>query len=59
MRYYYPIRARQRSVWLYNHILRCRGNFLKYARRQLRRKFGKSKDGVIEEVSVMDWLRER
>lgn len=57
MSYNYPDRAKQRAVWLYNHILRSRGSFLKYVRRQLRRKFGKSKDGVIEKVSLMDRLR--
>ncbi|XP_033606754.1 DC-STAMP domain-containing protein 2 [Cryptotermes secundus] len=57
MSYYYPERARQRAVWLYNNILRSRGGFLKFIRRQLRRKFGKSKDGVIEKVSLMDRLR--
>ncbi|XP_069674725.1 DC-STAMP domain-containing protein 2-like [Periplaneta americana] len=59
MCYYYPDRARQRAVWLYNHILRSRGGFLKFARRQLRRKFGKDKEGAIEKVSLLDRLRER
>lgn len=57
MCYYYPERARQRAVWLYNHILRSRGSFLKFIRRQLRRKFGKTKDGVTEKISLMDRLR--
>ncbi|XP_021923470.1 DC-STAMP domain-containing protein 2-like isoform X2 [Zootermopsis nevadensis] len=57
MCYYHPDRARQRSVWLYNHILRSRGSFLKYARRQLRRKYGKGNDGITEEVGLMDRLR--
>ncbi|KAH0563702.1 hypothetical protein KQX54_004820 [Cotesia glomerata] len=35
MSYYYPERARHRTVWLYNHILRIRENFLKFVRRKL------------------------
>ncbi|XP_044264380.1 DC-STAMP domain-containing protein 2-like [Tribolium madens] len=37
MCYYHPLRAKQRSVWLFNHIMRSRLSFLKFARRQLRR----------------------
>ncbi|RZC33618.1 DC-STAMP domain-containing protein 2-like [Asbolus verrucosus] len=37
MCYYHPVRAKQRAVWLYNHIMRSRLTFLKLARRQLRR----------------------
>lgn len=59
MCYYHPDRARQRSAWLYSHILRTRGSFLKYARRQLRRKFGKSKHDGIENVGLIDRLREQ
>ncbi|XP_014271124.1 DC-STAMP domain-containing protein 2 [Halyomorpha halys] len=55
MGYYYPARARVRAVWLYNHILRSRGSFLKYARRQLRRMFIKDGQGV-EKISFMDRL---
>ncbi|KAL5019782.1 hypothetical protein ScPMuIL_002674 [Solemya velum] len=36
---YYPQRERQRAVWLYNHILKNRGSFLKDTRRQIRRKY--------------------
>jgi len=57
MCYYYPDRARQRSAWLYNHILTMRGSFLKYARSELRRKFGKGKEGVTKEASIMDRLQ--
>ncbi|XP_057328434.1 DC-STAMP domain-containing protein 2-like [Microplitis mediator] len=35
---YYPRRAKHRAVWLYNHILRSRGNYLNYIRRKLRQK---------------------
>jgi glyoxylase-like metal-dependent hydrolase (beta-lactamase superfamily II) len=60
MSHYHPDRARQRTVWLYNHILKCRGSFLKMARRHLRIKYGKSKDGVIEEdVTLRDRLQEQ
>ncbi|PSN35586.1 DC-STAMP domain-containing protein 2 [Blattella germanica] len=57
MCYYYPARTQQRAVWLYNHILRSRGSYIKFARRQLRRRFGKSKEGSIEKISIMDRLR--
>ncbi|XP_076241492.1 DC-STAMP domain-containing protein 2-like [Calliopsis andreniformis] len=53
---YYPDRARQRAAWLYNHIIRSRGNFLKFARRQLRRKFGLANDEKIEEVTLRERL---
>ncbi|XP_070169409.1 uncharacterized protein [Polyergus mexicanus] len=48
---YYPERAKQRAAWLYNHIIRSRGSFLKFARRQLRRKFGMSVGERIERVT--------
>ncbi|XP_033330167.2 uncharacterized protein LOC117222532 isoform X1 [Megalopta genalis] len=53
---YYPDRAKQRATWLYNHIIRSRGNFLKFARRQLRRKFGMAGDDKIEKVTLQDRL---
>lgn len=39
MCYYYPLRGKQRAIWLYNNMIRKRSSFLKFARRQLRRKF--------------------
>ncbi|CAH1169930.1 unnamed protein product, partial [Phaedon cochleariae] len=54
MSYYHPTRAKQRSIWLYNHILRSRSSFLKFARRQLRRKTFGSKD--IEKVTCKEFL---
>ncbi|XP_058794429.1 DC-STAMP domain-containing protein 2-like [Phymastichus coffea] len=51
---YYPDRAKQRAVWLYNHIMRSRGSFLKYARRQLRRSFGLSRG--VERVTLRERL---
>lgn len=53
MRYYYPGRARVRSIWLYNHILRGRLSFLKYARRELKQKFG----GKQEHITFKEYLR--
>ncbi|XP_014221315.1 DC-STAMP domain-containing protein 2-like [Trichogramma pretiosum] len=56
LNYYYPERARQRAVWLYNRILRSRGSFLKFARRQLRRRFGIGDGGAVEKVSLRERL---
>ncbi|KZC07081.1 DC-STAMP domain-containing protein 2, partial [Dufourea novaeangliae] len=53
---YYPDRAKQRAAWLYNHIIRSRGSFLKFARRQLRRKFGLAGGQTIEKVTLQDRL---
>ncbi|XP_037295750.1 uncharacterized protein LOC115449449 isoform X2 [Manduca sexta] len=39
MSHYRPERARERAVWLYNHILRTRGSFMKFARRKLHREY--------------------
>ena len=52
--YYYPRRRKERAVWLYNHILRRRGNFLKFMRRQLRRR--QDTNEAIEEVSLVTRL---
>ncbi|KOX69325.1 DC-STAMP domain-containing protein 2, partial [Melipona quadrifasciata] len=53
---YYPDRAKQRAAWLYNHIIRSRGSFLKFARRQLRRKFGLTEGEKIEKVTLKEKL---
>ncbi|KAF3430240.1 hypothetical protein E2986_05482 [Frieseomelitta varia] len=63
---YYPERAKQRAAWLYNHIIRyqiftpahcqSRGSFLKFARRQLRRKFGLTEGEEIEKVTLKEKL---
>ncbi|CAL7950629.1 unnamed protein product [Xylocopa violacea] len=53
---YYPDRAKQRATWLYNHIIRSRGSFLKFARRQLRRKFGLSEGEEAEKVTLKERL---
>ncbi|XP_060536244.1 DC-STAMP domain-containing protein 2-like [Cylas formicarius] len=54
MSYYHPTRAKQRTIWLYNHILRSRTSFLKFARRLLRRKFFGAKD---ERITCKEYLR--
>ncbi|XP_026828449.1 uncharacterized protein LOC105277385 [Ooceraea biroi] len=51
---YHPERAKQRAAWLYNHIIRSRGSFLKFARRQLRRKFGITEGEKIERVTFRE-----
>ncbi|XP_036138924.1 uncharacterized protein LOC105838921 [Monomorium pharaonis] len=51
---YHPERAKQRAAWLYNHIIRSRGSFLKFARRQLRRKFGMTEGERIERVTFVE-----
>ncbi|XP_054003275.1 DC-STAMP domain-containing protein 2-like [Hylaeus anthracinus] len=53
---YYPDRAKQRAAWLYNQIIRSRGSFLKFARRQLRRKFGLGKGEPTEKVTFKERL---
>ncbi|KAK5647195.1 hypothetical protein RI129_002087 [Pyrocoelia pectoralis] len=55
MCYYHPTRARQRSIWLYNHIMRSRSSFLKFARRQLRRKVIGSQE--ITKITCKEYLR--
>jgi hypothetical protein len=47
---YYPKRERARAVWLYNHILKNRGGFLKFARRQMKRKNGQLQEE--EKISI-------
>lgn len=54
MCYYHPTRAKERAIWLYNQIMRTRSSFLKFARRQLRRKFGKDKS--IAKVTCKEYL---
>ncbi|XP_054713566.1 DC-STAMP domain-containing protein 2-like [Uloborus diversus] len=51
---YYPHRERIRAVWLYNHILKTRGNLSYFLRRQIRKKvYG---DDTLEDVSLIDRL---
>ncbi|XP_033100608.1 DC-STAMP domain-containing protein 2-like [Anneissia japonica] len=50
--FYYPHRERQRVVWLYNNILKKRGGFLKYLRKQMKVRMDSSED--IEKISICD-----
>ena len=54
MSYYYPDRAKERAVWLYNHILRSRGSFLRFARRQLRKNY--KNEEPVEKVTLKQRL---
>ncbi|XP_064074790.1 DC-STAMP domain-containing protein 2-like [Vanessa tameamea] len=51
--HYQPDRAKTRAVWLYNHILRTRGSFMKLARRKLHREYKYSKH---ENQTFRYWL---
>lgn len=42
MKLHYPQRTTQRTVWLYNHILRKRIGFVKFSRRHLRMNYLKN-----------------
>lgn len=54
MCFYHPGRARERAIWLYNHLLRNRTSFLKFARRKLRKQFlGKSEGNRITCVEFL------
>ncbi|XP_055383719.1 DC-STAMP domain-containing protein 2 [Condylostylus longicornis] len=55
MKIFYPERAKERAVWLYNEILLKRSCFIKIARRQARSKILKNGEGM--EFSCMDWIR--
>ncbi|GJQ80646.1 hypothetical protein Trydic_g14422, partial [Trypoxylus dichotomus] len=54
MCYYHPSRAKERAIWLYNQVIRTRSSFLKFARRQLRRKF--TKDSSIAKITCKEYL---
>lgn len=56
MGYYHPDVAKTRAVWLHNHIIRRRINFIKFARRFLRRKFGLGGGENIEDTSFLDLI---
>lgn len=51
----YPERSLERTVWLYHHILRKRTSFVKFARRQVRRK--RLKDN--EHMTFVELLRSK
>ncbi|XP_059050497.1 uncharacterized protein LOC131845449 [Achroia grisella] len=56
MGHYRPERAKARAEWLYNHILRTRGGFMKFARRKLHRKY---KYCTEEKYTFIKWLETR
>ncbi|XP_052744849.1 DC-STAMP domain-containing protein 2-like [Bicyclus anynana] len=53
MGHYRPERAKARAVWLYNHILRTRGSFMKLARRKLHREYKYSNQ---EHLTFRHWI---
>uniref|UniRef100_A0A336MS37 CSON004910 protein n=1 Tax=Culicoides sonorensis TaxID=179676 RepID=A0A336MS37_CULSO len=46
LEYYYPKRAEERAIWLYNEIMNKRRLFVKMARRKARKKYLKDKAGT-------------
>lgn len=59
MNAYHPDRAHERATWLYQQIVRRRLTFVKFARRQLRRKFRQDGRRGVEPVTCCNWLRAR
>lgn len=59
LQWYYPIRAEERAIWLYNEILSKRMLFLQLARRKARQRFLKDKAGTLgyEYKIVQIWRR--
>ncbi|KAJ8715453.1 hypothetical protein PYW07_009935 [Mythimna separata] len=53
MGHYRPERAKARATWLYNHILRTRGSFMKFARRKLHREYKYSSEVSL---TFRQWL---
>ncbi|XP_045506601.1 uncharacterized protein LOC123702833 isoform X2 [Colias croceus] len=53
MGHYRPERAKARATWLYNHILRTRGSFMKLARRKLHREYKYSGE---ENLTFRHWV---
>ncbi|XP_047512463.1 uncharacterized protein LOC125054541 isoform X2 [Pieris napi] len=53
MGHHRPERAKARASWLYNHILRTRGSFMKLARRKLHREY---KYHSEEHLTFRHWL---
>ncbi|KAK3095481.1 hypothetical protein FSP39_015168 [Pinctada imbricata] len=54
---YYPRRERERAAWLYNHILKMRGGFLKFMRRKIRQQY--STFDNEEKISIRSRLAEQ
>lgn len=60
MNRYHPDRSHERAAWLYNHLLRRRMTFVKFARRDARQMFGKKQQSSsVEKISCLQWLRAR
>ncbi|XP_045539859.1 uncharacterized protein LOC106719048 [Papilio machaon] len=53
MGHYRPERAKARALWLYNHILKSRGGFMKFARRKLHKEYKYLKK---DELTFVEWL---
>ncbi|XP_062532339.1 DC-STAMP domain-containing protein 2 isoform X1 [Bombyx mori] len=56
MAHYRPERAEARAMWLYNHLLRTRGTFIKFARRKLHKEHKYNKQN---ELTFREWLQKR
>lgn len=56
MGYYHPDIARTRAIWLHNRVIRRRINFVTFARRFLRRKFGLSGGVLSTDPSCLDFI---
>ena len=51
---YFPKRERQRAVWLYNHIVKCRGGIVDRAKKRMQKsQFGSVN---VQHVSLMGQL---
>ncbi|KPJ00014.1 DC-STAMP domain-containing protein 1 [Papilio xuthus] len=53
MGHYRPERAKARALWLYNHILKSRGGFMKFARRKLHKEY---KYFNKDNLTFVEWL---
>lgn len=56
MGYYHPDVARTRAVWLHNQVILRRINYVKFARRFLRRKFGLGGGDDTVDSSFLDFI---
>lgn len=59
MNIHYPKRSNERAAWLYNHILVRRINFIKFARRKMRKQFLKdfTRKKFNEDITCMEMIR--
>ncbi|XP_063896030.1 DC-STAMP domain-containing protein 2-like [Helicoverpa armigera] len=56
MGHYRPERAKARATWLYNHILRTRASFMKFARRKLHREYKYTSEASL---TFRQWVTRR